>query len=233
MLSMNENNCARYGAGMDPKLHAAEAALVQSMLDDYPDVWSEMLSKEYTGPEMCNYLDWAYYARVTLTGDMDTWRNIHSTVCKTYTDAVTQANIDLEWTDDGLVSNAFNNKLLDIIRSGYGREASNTVAHQAVFFNFQTLTPDILAAIALATGNSTTEPTNQETLPASSSIVLEVNRDGTIRGLLNDEEYVLGGCTSGTPCQQTDFEDHLQTQVDRIPDIKEYCKRTENIQILN
>ena len=30
---------------------------------------------------MCDYLDWAYYARVALDGDMDTYKEIHETVC--------------------------------------------------------------------------------------------------------------------------------------------------------
>ena len=192
---------------------------------DFNSTWKDMQAKGISGPEMCNYLEWAFYARVALTGDMTTWRSIHDTACKTYSDAITQGNIDLEQTDDGLISNAFNQKLLDIINSGYVGGTKKSTAHRAVFFNFQTLTPDILAAIALSTG--ATVPTS--TLPASSSIVLEVNNDGTIRGLLNDEEYTLGGCTAGTPCQQEAFLSHLQTNVDKIPDITEYCKRTENI----
>ena len=234
MLSMNSNNCARYGAGMEQPLTDAEAQLEQSMKDNYQSIWTDMLTAGTTGPEMCNYLDWAYYARVNLTGDMQTWIEIHNTVCKTYSDSVTQANIALEWSDDGLVSNAFNQKLLDIIRAGYAHEGKNIAAHRAVFFNFQTLTPDILSAIALSTENSSTQmPTAQETLPASSSIVLEVNKDGTIRGYLNDEEYILGGCAGKEGCQLSDFENHLQANVDKIPKITEYCKRSENIEILN
>ena len=99
------------------------------MKDNYAATWDEMLRKEYTGPEMCNYLDWAYYARVTLTGVMATWSEIHNTVCKTYSDSVTQANISVEWSDEGIVSNAFNSKLLAIIRAGYARESANIAAH--------------------------------------------------------------------------------------------------------
>lgn len=96
-----------------------------------------------------------------------------------------------------------------------------------MFFNFQTLTSDILNTIALATGNNPQMPTSLETLPASSSIVFEVNKDGTIRALLNDEEYTLGGCTEGTPCQRSAFEQHLQDQVSKISNITDYCKSTD------
>ena len=96
MLSMNANNCARYGSGMSPSEHSAEAALVASMQADYQATWNEMLQKDISGPEMCNYLEWANYARVALTGDMNTWRSIHSGVCQDYSNTITQANIDLE-----------------------------------------------------------------------------------------------------------------------------------------
>ena len=103
---------------MEQPLTDAEAQLEQSMKDNYQSIWTDMLTAGTTGPEMCNYLDWAYYARVNLTGNMDTWIEIHNTVCKTYSDSVTQANIALEWSDDGLVSNAFNQKLLDTVKIG-------------------------------------------------------------------------------------------------------------------
>lgn len=197
---MNQRNCQRYSDRISPLLTEAENNLVQSMTTNYSDIWSDMLRKEISGPEMCNYLDWAYYARVTLQGNMDTWVEIHDTVCKTYSNAVTQANITVEWSDEGIVSNAFNSKLLAILHQADARESSNTLAHKVVLFNFQTLTPDILSTIALSTGNSPSMPTNLETLQASSSVLFEVKKDGTIKGYLNDEEYVLGGCVQGTAC---------------------------------
>ena len=40
-----------------------------------------MLDKHVSGAEMCDYLGWAYYSRVALKGDMDTYKEIYNTVC--------------------------------------------------------------------------------------------------------------------------------------------------------
>ncbi len=51
------------------------------MITHYKPIWKKMLDDEVSGSEMCDYLDWAYYARVALEGDMDTYKKIHETVC--------------------------------------------------------------------------------------------------------------------------------------------------------
>lgn len=226
MLSMDDMNCARYEARMTPLLHDAEQTLTQTMVSSYSDIWTQMLTQQVSGPEMCSYLSWAYYSRVALSGDMDTYTEIYNTACKDYNNSVTQANISVNWSDDGMISHSFLTKLNDIMKQADSREA-NTLAHQVVFYNFQTLTSDILSTIALATSNTPTMPTDMQALPASSSIVFEVSKDGTIRGLLNDEEFDLAGCTAGTPCQRSDFEAHLTTQTSSIQNITDYCTQTE------
>ena len=70
-------------------------------------------------------------------------------------------------------------------------------------------------------------PEVMKALPASSQIVFEVGNDGNIRGLLNDEEFVLGGCQKNTPCKRSKFEEHLNTQVSKISSVTEFCKQAD------
>jgi len=67
-----------------------------------------MLQQGVTAPQLCNYLDWAYFNVINLSGDAERWEAIRSTVCKVYSNSVTQASITVEWSNDGLVSNTFN-----------------------------------------------------------------------------------------------------------------------------
>ena len=103
MLAMNSKNCARYGAKLRPLEHDANNKLETEMRTnpDYRAVWNEMLKQQVSGSEMCDYINWAYYARVELKGNMDTYQQIHNTVCKDYFNDITQANITIEWSDDG------------------------------------------------------------------------------------------------------------------------------------
>ena len=232
MLSMDHKNCARYGEIMLPLVKDANEKLESEMNEKFNSVWKQMMKDEISGSEMCDYLDWAYYARVALDGDMKEYQKIHETLCQSYYNSITHSNITVEW-DNGLISNTFNKKLLEILQIADESEA-NTMAKPVSFFNFQTLNSDILNAFALSTCENPKMPTFMETLPASSSIVFEVNKDGTIKGFLNDQEYDLGGCKPKTPCKRSDFEMHLTEAVKKIPDVKGYCKKAgEESSVLN
>ena len=49
------------------------------------------------------------------------------------------------------------------------------------------------------------------TLPASSSLVFEVDNSGTVRGYLNDREHPLVGCTADEACTVDAFNAQLKT----------------------
>ena len=76
MLSMNEHNCARYGAKFTPLESDANSKLEKTMTAKYPDIWNQMRSDNVSGAEMCDYLNWAWYSRVALKGDMDKYKEI-------------------------------------------------------------------------------------------------------------------------------------------------------------
>ena len=107
MLSINSTNCKRYAAKMDPLAKQASEKLEKTLAIDFKDVWQKMEADEVSGSELCSYLDWAYYARVDLKGDMQTYIKIHETACQEYFNSLTQANISVEWAENGIMSNEF------------------------------------------------------------------------------------------------------------------------------
>ena len=82
--------------------------LISSLTLTYSETWTQMLQQGVTAPQLCNYLDWAYYNVINLGGDTERWESIRSTICTAYFNSVTQANITIEWSNNGLISNAFN-----------------------------------------------------------------------------------------------------------------------------
>ena len=92
----------------------------------------------------------------------------------------------------------------------------NTEEQKEKFYNFQTLTPDILTTILLSTQDKPTLPRDLETLPASSSLIFEIYDDDTVTGLLNDKPFILGGCTGDAQCKLDDWKAHLAANASKI-----------------
>ena len=104
----------------------------------------------------------------------------------------------------------------------------DTEEQKEKFYNFQTLTTDILTTILLSTQEKPTLPRDLETLPASSNLIFEIYDDDTVKGLLNDEEFALGGCTLGTPCKLDNWKAHLQSNASKIQNVEDYCKSSSS-----
>ena len=115
MLSMDSRNCAKYAEKMEKLSVDANDNLEKEMNLKFNSIWRKMLTQEVSGSEMCNYLDWAYYARVNLDGDMEAYKTIHETLCQDYYNSMTHAYITVDWSDNGMISNSFMNKLLEIL----------------------------------------------------------------------------------------------------------------------
>lgn len=89
MLSINSKNCERYASKMEPLAKQANQKLEKSLAVDFKDIWIQMEQEEVSGSQLCSYLDWAYYARVALKGDMEQMKKIHQTACQDYFNSIT------------------------------------------------------------------------------------------------------------------------------------------------
>lgn len=70
------------------------------------------------------------------------------------------------------------------------------------YTNYQALNSNTLLAIA---SQSLEGVDRTKALPDSSTLIFEVNADGTIRGFLNDQEYTPMGCSAAQACQADTF----------------------------
>jgi len=98
--------------------------------------------------------------------------------------------------------------------------------------NYQALTGDIVLSIA----NQALEDVKiDKALPASSSLIFEVNADKTIRGYLNDEEHVPAGCKGAKSCTSDLFIAALKQKVHNggsFPEMEDACNVSDpNLQI--
>lgn len=70
------------------------------------------------------------------------------------------------------------------------------------YTNYEALSSNTLLTIATQTLEGVDKT---KALPDSSTLIFEVNADGTVQGYLNDVEYTPMGCSASMPCQADTF----------------------------
>ena len=124
-----------------------------------------------------------------------------------------------------LVASGFLNNLANKVEGAVATDA-NDEAH-LVFTNYNALTGDIVLAIA---NQALEDVKTEKALPASSSLIFEVNADKTIRGYLNDEEMVPAGCKGAKSCTSDLFVAALRQKVQNggsFPEMADACNTSE------
>ena len=103
--------------------------------------------------------------------------------------------LEVNQANKNLVASGFLNNLVYKVAGAVATD-ENAEAPLA-FTNYQALTGDIVLAIA---SQALEDVKTEKALPASSSLIFEVNADKTIRGYLNDVEMVPAGCKGAKSC---------------------------------
>ena len=103
--------------------------------------------------------------------------------------------LEVNQANKNLVASGFLNNLVNKVAGAVATD-ENAEAPLA-FTNYQALTGDIVLAIA---SQALEDVKTEKALPASSSLIFEVNADKTIRGYLNDVEMVPAGCKGAKSC---------------------------------
>ena len=110
----------------------------------------------------------------------------------------------VDLTDHNLVSGTFLNEIKATITKVMSPD-DKTATLPTTFFNYQTLSQDILSTFGAAVFDTASFQTNfggsKSVLPASSSMLIEVYSNGTVKGLMNDQPLVLRGCKTIADCQ--------------------------------
>lgn len=111
-------------------------------------------------------------------------------------------------------------KLVDYINLTAEAKSQNAADLPLAFANYQALSADVVYAIldTISAGSDWT----YETLPASSSLIFEVNADQTIMGYANDESFTLLGCVAGSSCAVADFVAAVQDKI-TYTDLEKAC----------
>ena len=174
-----------------------------------------MSSKEVSGEELCDYLTWAHFNAVPLQGDADRQKEytqlVSETCPQTYYDKVTQAVQQVNQSSENLVASGFLTTLKDRVNLGV-QPKGEVGANEAplAFTNYQSLTSDILLTIA---SQALEGVKTDAQLPASSSLIFEIGADKTVRGYLNDVEYVPAGCSSNDACTAELFVSAIEAKI--------------------
>ena len=141
--------------------------------------------------------------------------------------------LEVNQANSNLVASGFLNNLANKV------EAAMAPAHgfedtlgNLVFTNYQALTGDIVLAIAT---QALEDVSTEKSLPASSSLIFEVNADNTIRGYLNDVEMVPSGCKAdktetSKACNTAVFISSIREKVmnqGSFPEMADACNTSE------
>lgn len=67
-------------------------------------------------------------------------------------------------------------------------------------------------------------------LPASSSLLLELYSNGTVKGLMNDQPLILRGCSAVADCKTIDFMNALSELI-LYTDMAKTCADLSNLKL--
>lgn len=101
-----------------------------------------------------------------------------------------------------MVVSGFLANIRDKVNIATDSQSDNGIDLPLAFTNYQAFTSDILLAVASQT---LVDVDTSSTLPASSNLIFEVGSDQSIRGWLNDVEYVVNCGETAAICTADNF----------------------------
>ena len=122
-------------------------------------------------------------------------------------------------SNSNLVASGFLSRLIENINLAGATGTMKPNDLHLGFTNYQALNTDNLFTIATQVLEGV-EFTS--TLPASSSLIIEVDADETVRGYLNDVEYTPAGCVGVDACTSDVFLASIQSKI-TITDLADAC----------
>ena len=138
--------------------------------------------------------------------------------------------LQVNQANSNLVASGFLNNLVNKVGGAVARDEDAETP--LLFTNYQALTGDIVLAIA---SQALEDVKTEKALPASSSLIFEVNADNTIRGYLNDVEMVPSGCKAdktetSKACNTAVFISSIREKVmnqGSFPEMADACNTSE------
>ena len=182
MLSINEDNCERFKKEFSDEFELMENQNTEMFVRNYPQLADTVLEAGGTLGNFCEYLDWAYYTGVSLSGEWD-YDQIRAVSCMYNSLQRVSMMNKIDITDKNLISGSFLKELNERITliTTQTEPTDPNAAKNPVFFNYQVLNLDILNVIGRAMFDPEDFQTNfggsKGILPPSSNIYIEVRKD--------------------------------------------------------
>ena len=229
-------NCAFFKDAMQVPTTKILHRLDTEIAKTYPEIYDTMKEKGVSPVELCDYVTWAYYNAVPLKGDsqrQDDYTQLATETCpQSYYNKITGKRVEVSEQNANLVSSGFLTAVRDYVNLAVSTMESNAPDLPLAFTNYQALNSDVLLAVART---AFADVDAMDTLPASSSVFFEVDKDKTVRGYLNDVEQVPAGCSAGEPCTTDLFVAGLDANIGYADQsaLEAKCSGTEELNILN
>jgi hypothetical protein len=80
---------------------------------------------------------------------------------------------------------------------------------EIIYNSMQTLDTDIMFAFARSL---TADKSWNDSMPAASSLIFELTKDGNVNGFLNDSQMTIEGCSDVSVCAVADFVKTLRSK---------------------
>ena len=233
LLSVGEKNCPYYKTFAEAEFTGVNYNFSHALAETYFDLSQKMVEMDVSNEELCDYLTWAYMNAIPLKGtdeDLQTYNTLATSFCpENYYNQMTMATLRANDESGSLLTSEFLQNIKSKVEMALKRgesEEENVSYLPLSYANYQALTSNNLLAIA----NQTLWGVNTEqALPDSSTLIFEVNHDGTIQGYLNDQEYTPKGCSASGPCDATVFLDAIMKFV-AFPDVETACNNETTLQ---
>jgi hypothetical protein len=170
-----------------------------------------------TPSAFCSYLQWAYISGVELTGNATDYATLRTGACTTFYKGTLQNYANINNQDNHIVSTSFTSNLIGLLNTAKNLPVTTPLAEElgdtesekttGRYYSYVTLSSNQFYAIAtsLLSGAITS-------VPASSTVVFEIDATNTVSAWYNDEAYNLAGCGALT-CSVDDYTRELQKTV--------------------
>lgn len=171
-----------------------------------------------TPSAFCSYLQWAYISGVELTGNTTDYTTLRTGACTTFYKGTLQNVANINNQDNHIVSTSFTSNLIGLLKTAQNLSAPTVLAEELLgdtesekttgrYYSYVTMSSNQFYAIATSLLSGAIN-----SVPASSTVVFEVDATNTVSAWYNDEAYNLAGCGALT-CSVDDYTRELQKTV--------------------
>lgn len=170
-------------------------------------------------------MEWAHLNGVELTIDLETAISMNH-FCHNYTQARVNLKQEVDDKDSHIMSSMFINDLKNQLNVIKASSSSNTLPVPQVYKAYTTLTRDHLSVFVNAIFDKFAARQELSTLPVASTLFIEVDGNGSVRGFVNDRPIPFNFDCENTVDGMIECLDNMSTYTD----LEAACNKTSMLQ---